>query len=35
MQRHIYLFHNELKKFNNEIKMLILFLNEKNIIKLK
>ena len=35
LNRHKNLFRNELNKFNNEIKMLISFLNEKNIIELK
>ena len=35
LNRHKNLFQNELSKFNDEIEMLILFLNEKNVIELK
>ena len=35
IQRHAHLFRNELKRFNDEIKMLISFLNEENVIELK
>ena len=35
LNRYKNLFQNELNKFNDEIEILILFLNKKNIIKLK
>ena len=35
LNRHKNLFRNKLSKFNNEVEMLISFLNEKNVIELK
>ena len=35
MQKHVHLFCNELNKFNNNIKMFILFENEIDLFELK